>query len=655
MSVPPVSVIMSAYNGERYLREAVESILNQTFTNFEFIVINDGSTDGTQAILESYTDPRLVLIEQENQGLVASLNKGLALARGKYIARQDADDISLSTRFAKQVDCLDRNPEVGVLGTQMHVIDEAGKTVKSYEVPCSHSMIVWNLLFSRSFAHPTVMMRSSLIKLVGLYDHSFPHTEDFDLWTRLLAHTKFANLSDTLVVYRTHPDSISRQQATEQSTNVLLVRQRLLSRVTGKEFPLEILDWLKRSQSKKDVLSDGRIKEAITLILEAYSAFNAKGLFIDNELGEVYADLQDRILTASRSTVPFIESLSRYELFGRYWRSLIPDVVMRVAGARRAAMSLLQRTLPRQQQPDYRQGNEIPVAFDGDSPAELPTAKGKEEGISIIILSYERMKQLSILLKSLLKQDLDGIAIELIMCNNSARINLSTSPYSKIGRLLRQFDNVKIFNSNFNWRCEVRYAVATLAKYDTVLFLDDDLFLINYNFIRYMLDHYRQIEEMDIISCWNTLWLEQNDDYFCHVSMTFLTPEITELTESDTGGPGICMFNKKILFNPAVWNVIRSSAFPLADDMAFSIIAAMECGSRTYFLPSYRMLTFQRTKKKTALNQRHGHYKQLFNLYKSLLKSGYKPVLSRLSDLDSKSYSAERKAAQILPKNKNPW
>jgi len=170
-----------------------------------------------------------------------------------------------------------------------------------------------------------------------------------------------------------------------------------------------------------------------------------------------------------------------------------------------------------------------------------------------------------------------------------------------------------------------------------------------------MLDHYRQIGEIDIISCWNTLWLEQNDDYFCSVSMTFLTPEITELTESDTGGPGICMFNKTILFNPEVWNVIRSSAFPLADDMAFSIIAAMECGSRTYFLPSYRMLTFQRTKKKTALNQRHGHYKQLFNLYKSLLKSGYKPVLSRLSDLDSKSYSAERKAAQILPKNKNPW
>lgn len=656
--MPRASVVMSVYNGERYLRQAVESVLQQTYADFEFIIIDDGSTDGTWDILTEYDeqDQRITLVQnQENRGLTNSLNKGLTLSRGKYIARQDADDVSLPSRLACQVEFLEKNPRVGVLGTQMEIMDASENKVDFFKVPYSHSMIAWTLLFDRSFAHPSVVIRKKILEMAGGYDTSFEVAQDHELWTRLVELTRFANLPEALVRYRTHVDAVCRQQATEQSTNVLLARQRLLSRVTGKEFPLEILDWLKRSQSKKDVLSDGRIKEAITLILEAYSAFNAKGLFIDNELGEVYADLQDRILTASRSTVPFIESLSRYELFGRYWRSLIPDVVMRVAGARRAAMSLLQRTLPRQQQPDYRQGNEIPVAFDGDSPAELPTAKGKEEGISIIILSYERMKQLSILLKSLLKQDLDGIAIELIMCNNSARINLSTSPYSKIGRLLRQFDNVKIFNSNFNWRCEVRYAVATLAKYDTVLFLDDDLFLINYNFIRYMLDHYRQIEEMDIISCWNTLWLEQNDDYFCHVSMTFLTPEITELTESDTGGPGICMFNKKILFNPAVWNVIRSSAFPLADDMAFSIIAAMECGSRTYFLPSYRMLTFQRTKKKTALNQRHGHYKQLFNLYKSLLKSGYKPVLSRLSDLDSKSYSAERKAAQILPKNKNPW
>jgi glycosyltransferase involved in cell wall biosynthesis len=658
MSKPSVSVLMSVYNGEHYLQEAVESVLQQTYTDYEFIIIEDGSRDDTWAILTEYAsrDQRVVLVQnQENLGLTKSLNLGLTQAKGKYIARQDADDISLPSRLACQVDFLEKNPEIGVVGTQMEIMDESENKVDAFSVPCSHSMIAWTLLFDRSFAHPSVVMRKEVLDQSGGYNASFKVAQDHELWTRLVELTRFANLSETLVRYRTHEDAICRKRAAEQSANVLLARQQIVSRVTGKEFPLEVFAWLKRSQSKKEMLSDGQIKKVIALIMEAYTAFQAKDLFIDNEQGKVYEDLQNRILTASRSTVPFIESLSRYELLGRYWRSLIPDFVMRVAEARRAAMSLLQQTLPGKRLRNHRQGNEIPMGVDGDSPDELPTVKEKEEGISIIILSYERLKQLSILLNSLLKQDLDGMEIELILCNNSARINLSTSSYSNIGRLLRKFDNVKIFNSNYNWRCGVRYAIATLAKYTTVLFLDDDLFLLNPHFICYMFDHFRQVEEMDIISCWNTLWLEQNDDYFCQVSMTFLTPEITELTESDTGGPGICMFNKKILFNPGVWNVIRSTAYPLADDMAFSIIAAMECGSRTYFLPSYRMLKFQRTKKKTALNQRHGHYKQLYNLFKSLFKSGYKPVLSRLSDLDSESYSAERKAAQILPKNKNPW
>ena len=119
---PKISVVMAVYNGEKYLREAIDSILNQTFKDFEFIIVNDGSTDRTREILESFIDPRIVLIHQEHMGLTKSLNRGIALAKGKYIARQDADDISMAERLEKQFNFLESHENVALLGTAGHII-----------------------------------------------------------------------------------------------------------------------------------------------------------------------------------------------------------------------------------------------------------------------------------------------------------------------------------------------------------------------------------------------------------------------------------------------------------------------------------------------------------------------------------------------------
>lgn len=156
---PVVSVLMSVYNCEEYLREAVDSILNQTFMDFEFIIIDDGSTDSTAAILAEYERKftRLCIHHQTNQGVIASLNMGLELAQGKYIARMDADNVSLPERLAKQVDFLETHPEIGVLGTGAQIMDGYGNTSQTVQFPTQHGVLRRCLCFFNPIVHPTVM------------------------------------------------------------------------------------------------------------------------------------------------------------------------------------------------------------------------------------------------------------------------------------------------------------------------------------------------------------------------------------------------------------------------------------------------------------------------------------------------------------------
>ena len=211
--MPKVTVLMPVYNGEKYLVEAVESILNQTFRDFEFIIINDGSTDSTREILESYHDPRIVLVQQENRGLIPTLNRGLSMARGEYVARQDCDDVSLPQRLEHQVRFLDANPDVALVGTHYFVMTPARVVRTVHRPPCADLHIRWTMLLGSPCAHPSVMFRRKAVQAVGGYDEGFIHAEDYELWSRLARQFKLANIPNPLIKWMDNP---SGRQRTEQ-------------------------------------------------------------------------------------------------------------------------------------------------------------------------------------------------------------------------------------------------------------------------------------------------------------------------------------------------------------------------------------------------------------------------------------------------------
>jgi glycosyltransferase involved in cell wall biosynthesis len=212
---PRVSVLMAVHNGEKYLPEAIKSILSQTFTDFEFLIVDDGSTDRTAEIINSYQDARIKLISNpQNVGLTRSLNRGLDLARGEYIARMDSDDISVPERLAKQLTHMDTHREVAVCGTWAKDIDAEGKVTGVRETPVGEDLEreYWR---PSPIIHPSAMIRRA--HLNGLrYDDQIRYAQDFDLWLRLKPHHKLANLPEHLLLYRVHSDSITLARRDDQ-------------------------------------------------------------------------------------------------------------------------------------------------------------------------------------------------------------------------------------------------------------------------------------------------------------------------------------------------------------------------------------------------------------------------------------------------------
>lgn len=196
---------MCVYNGETYLREAVDSILQQTFTDFEFVIVDDGSTDSSWQILTEYSikDSRIVLIQNEkNLGLEKSLNKGLAATKGEYLARQDADDISLPERLQLQVNFLDTHQTVGAVGSSVEFIDRQGKVLGKQSLPEDHNSLQSLLLINNCLWHSSMTIRNSLLKELGGYNEQMLHAEDYDLWWRISCHSFLATLPTVLIRYR---------------------------------------------------------------------------------------------------------------------------------------------------------------------------------------------------------------------------------------------------------------------------------------------------------------------------------------------------------------------------------------------------------------------------------------------------------------------
>jgi glycosyltransferase involved in cell wall biosynthesis len=216
---PAISVCMPVYNAKRYLAEAVESILGQTFSEFEFLIIDDGSTDGSLAMLKRYAakDRRIRLWSGPNAGYVPRLNEMLRLARGHLIARMDADDVSLRDRFARQVDFLGAHPEVDVVGSGQLCIDPRGYTLTVWIPPLGHEGIQECALAGGGpISHPSVMMRREAVLAAGGYRVEMMPAEDFDLWLRMGERAQLANLPDLLVRYRMHDQSVSERHQRSQ-------------------------------------------------------------------------------------------------------------------------------------------------------------------------------------------------------------------------------------------------------------------------------------------------------------------------------------------------------------------------------------------------------------------------------------------------------
>lgn len=227
---PKISVLMPVYNGERYLCEAVESILGQTFMDYEFIIIEDGSTDSTWEILTEYRDPRIRLVKNNhNMGVTRSLNNGLRLAKGEYIARMDADDVSLPERFEKQVEYMEAHPEIGVLGTWIEYIDENGVPLGEWRMPTSPVLIGWSLFFGTCLIHPSVMMRRNVIEQVGFYRLEPLYAEDYDLWVRLSTVTRIANIPEILLRRRVVKDGVCSRHSQSQEQAVVKIMHTMIT------------------------------------------------------------------------------------------------------------------------------------------------------------------------------------------------------------------------------------------------------------------------------------------------------------------------------------------------------------------------------------------------------------------------------------------
>lgn len=245
MQVPTVSVVMPVYNGSDYLQESIDSILNQTYSDFEFIIIDDCSTDNTWEILKlnSQQDKRIKLFQNsENLGLIKSLNKGINVAKGQYIARQDADDISLPTRLEQEVEVLEKQPDCILVSSNIQVIKGSNKKViEIMRKACKPELVPWHLLFyNRIGGHSQVMYRREFVMAIGGYSELYPHIEDYELWCRLSrTGKKIIILPEILLTYRRHGQSISAKKSKEQESNRYKQVKANIEHLTGTSTSIE--------------------------------------------------------------------------------------------------------------------------------------------------------------------------------------------------------------------------------------------------------------------------------------------------------------------------------------------------------------------------------------------------------------------------------
>lgn len=269
-----LSVLVAVYNGEQYIKECIESIINQTFTDLEIIVIDDASTDNTASIVKSIKDERIFIYTNEkNSGPFVSANTGLALAKGKYIARLDADDVSHRDRFEKQIEFLEKTG-YELVGSNLQIIDENGKKTNQIINPETHEENVGNILFANSIAHSSVMFSRDFVNKIGGYSTEFNKAQDYDLWLKIIAAGgRVYNLQDFLIDYRVHSQSITsmfRSKQEEIARHIIKKYIKLFFNINLSERQIDIL------RNKVDNLNFAERIITVRFLIKLNSAFIKK-------------------------------------------------------------------------------------------------------------------------------------------------------------------------------------------------------------------------------------------------------------------------------------------------------------------------------------------------------------------------------------------
>jgi hypothetical protein len=270
MDSPSISVVMSVFNGQAFLSEAIESILGQTFQEFEFLVVDDGSTDRTAEILTGYAsrDARMRVLRHENKGRAESLNIGINLATGDYIARMDADDVAMPSRLQEQFEFMERHPEVGLLGGAVELINNAGQIIRTARPPQEDREIKSLMLRGNPMFHSTVVMRKEVALAAGGYRKALLDADDYDLWLRMSERSRLANLGIPILKYRIHSDQVSIRNMEHQMLCVLAARAAATLRSQGFPDPLSEVDEI--TPQLLDTLGVTAV-EIHGLVLEAYA------------------------------------------------------------------------------------------------------------------------------------------------------------------------------------------------------------------------------------------------------------------------------------------------------------------------------------------------------------------------------------------------
>lgn len=296
-STPLISVLMPCFNSEKYIKEAIDSILNQTYSNLELIIVNDGSNDSSEEVILSYSDPRLKYIKNENnQKIVKTLNRGLNVAKGDYIARMDSDDISTLDRLEVQLNFMQNNENVDVCGMWMKTVGSEHSTIFKY--PEINSDIRLKMLFSSAIAHPTIMARRGFYEQFR-YEELYDKCEDYHLWASSIKSKTFYNIPRVGVYYRTHESQttknlgihaekkhLAQQRVFEQIFDIEVDEYRLNSLELSKE--LFSCDYLEKVNSVRGVFDERKLRKEILIHLSKHYPLEKEGNFKTLLLSKYY-------------------------------------------------------------------------------------------------------------------------------------------------------------------------------------------------------------------------------------------------------------------------------------------------------------------------------------------------------------------------------